>query len=396
MTEQELTAFVEKTAGAVVASALERVIEKRRDLAPRETLRPDPKAFDKSLTLGYMSIALAAAKGRMSDAADYALKNFSGEVGEEIHKALTAGSLSDGGAFINPEHSQSVIDVLTPQTVVRKRIKMSVDVSSGMMDMPRVTADAAVSWGGEIAEIRESQPGTDQLVMRPFEEKVMVPFSNTFLRRGGPRVAEVVRNSTLRAMRIGEDVVFLTSPGTEHRPKGLQYWANATTNRVAAQAFTGTDAAKLLAVTQDLGKLIQLLEQANVPMTGAAWALSPRSKNYLMTARDGNGNFAFRPEMLTGQLWTLPFDVTTSVPNTLGTGADESLVFLTDYDEFMLGQGSSLQVDMSDQGTIIDVDGNVISLYQRNMSALRVINQVDLKPQHAEATCHLTGVKWST
>lgn len=395
MTREELLSLIRNTAGETVSKALERVHERRADLGVTQIVQTAPaEAKNAPPLLGWIACALASSKGDRAKAIELVEKTFPAHIKEAISKALVTGELTEGGAFFSPEHSQQIVDLLTPRTVVRRHVAATVDVSAGAVEMARITADASVSWGGEISEIRESQPTTDQLTLRPFQEKVMVPFSNTFLRRGGPTVAALVQRSTLRSMAIGEDVAFITSPGSENRPKGLQYWAPAV-NRIPAQAFTGTDPEKLAKVTQDLGKLLLALEQANVPMTAAFWAFSPRSKNYLFTARTSLGVFAFNDEMKNGVLWGIPFEVTTSIPNNQGSGADESRVYLTDGDEFMLGQGAAIQVDISDQGTIIDADGNVISLYQRNMSALRVILEVDLKPQHAEATAHLTGVKWA-
>lgn len=414
MTRAELVSIIRETAGEDIAKMAERIHERRADethgATDRELEDPQPAAQPRALVralppgairwFGALAHGVLMGKGDTVKTLAFVKQNYGRTPGlvEDIEKALVAGELVNGGAFIAPEHSDQVIDLLRARTVVRQHIPNTMDVSSGSLDMPRITADATTSWGGEIEEIRESQPSTDQLVMRPYQHKVLVPFSNTFLRRGGPRVADLVRNSTLRSMAIGEDRVFLTSPGSEHRPKGLQYWAPAA-NRISAQAFTGTNADKLTNATEDLGALLNALEQANVPMTGAFWWMSPRTKNYLFTVRDGNGNFVFNQEMNTGRLWGFPFEVTTSVPNTLGstgTGTGtSSLLGLTDGDEFMLGQGQSLQVDMTTEGTIIDVDGNVLSLFQRNMSALRVINEVDLKPQHEAATAHLVGVDWT-
>jgi HK97 family phage major capsid protein len=405
MNTKELTDLVRNTAGEVVAEALKTMHERRADLGVSEKAaqlagNEVDRAYEaeqRGLMLGYIAIALQGAKGSKDIAIDNVKKAGSmipDNQKDFVTKALESGVADAGGVFFAPEQSQQVIDLLAPMTVVRRRVKATIDISAGQVDMPRVTADAAVSWGGEVEEIRDSQPSTDQIIMRAHQEKALVPFSNTFLRRGGPRVAQIVRNSTLRALAIGEDSVFLTSPGSAHRPKGLQYWTPSA-NRLASTTFTGTDAQKLAEVTGDLGRLLLAMENGNVPMTGGAWAMSPRTKIYLFTARDGNGNQVFAPEMSKGTLWGFPFDSSTQIPSTLGTGADESLIFLYDGDELMLGQGAQIQVDMTDQGTIVQSDGSVFSLYQRNASALRVINEVDLVPQHREAIAHLTGVKWA-
>jgi HK97 family phage major capsid protein len=411
MTLEQLEAFVNEKAGAKVAAALSEAHAAKEAAGATQVLQrinvegasgayndmAGIRANDASLAkerraiaLGGALIYLANSKMDLEKAVKLAEK---AKEGESVVKILTAGEAINGGVLIAPEHSNELIDLLAPRTVVRRHVSDVQDVSSGSLDIPRLTADASTSWGGEIEEIREGQPTFDQLVMRPHQQKVLVPLSNTMLRRGGPRVATIVRNSTLRAMALGEDKAFLTSPGSEHRPKGLKFWA-PTQNRLVAQAFTGTAADKLQKVTDDLGRLVLTLQEQNVPMTNPVWLMSPRSKMYLMTARDGNGNLLYYNELQRNLLWGFPVETSTHIVSNEGTGADESTVYLFDADEFMLGQGLSLQVDLSTEGTFIDVDGNVVSAFQRNLTLLRVINEVDFKPKHAEAVAYLTSVTW--
>jgi HK97 family phage major capsid protein len=406
MTRDELKNHIESTVGTAVSAALARIEERRVAAGTTTTERIDiegmsgQRANDASLAterraiaLGGALVCLSAAKMDKDKALAIAIKN---KESDAVQKILTAGEAINGGVLIAPEHSSELIDLLAPRTVIRRHIGDVQDVSSGSLDIPRLTADAATSWGGEIEEIREGQPTFDQLVMRPHQQKVLVPLSNTMLRRGGPRVATIVRNSTLRSMALGEDRAFISSPGSEHRPKGLKYWA-PTQNRLVAQAFTGTAAEKLQKVTDDLGRLVLTLEEQNVPMTDPVWLMAPRTKMYLNTARDGNGNLLYYNE-LSGRnptLWGWPVETSTHIARNEGVGLDESTVYLFDADEFMLGQGFSLQVDMSSEGTFVDVDGNIVSAFQRNLTLLRVINEVDFKPKHAEAVAYLTAVKWS-
>jgi HK97 family phage major capsid protein len=208
------------------------------------------------------------------------------------------------------------------------------------------------------------------------------------LRRGGERVASTVRNDTLRQMGLAEDQVLLRSPGTVHRPKGLRYWANLA-NVIAATGGAPTVAG----VTQDLGRLMLLLEEANVPLTSPVWSMAPRSKNFLMTLRDGLGNYAF-PEIWQGKLFGWPVESTTHMPRNLGSGGNKSEIMLWDADEMALGQGPSLQVAISEEGTFVDASGKTISALQRNLSLLRVISEVDLVARHDLAIGVLTEVGW--
>lgn len=398
MTRQELMKTIEDTAGAVVAKAVERMQE-RTHVARQVIERPEEaggaRAFDRSLVgeqralaLGGAILCLAEAKGDLDKAVTIAKgKAWSGMPG--VEKVLTSGEATQGGVLIAPEHSQELIDLLAPRTVVRRHVSDVIDVSAGMVDMARMTSDASTSWGGEIEQIEEGEPSLDQLVMRPFQQKVLVPVSNTLLRRGGPRVSTMVRNSTLRAMAIGEDKVFLTSPGSEHRPKGLKFWAPSQNRLNAQQSFN------LTTVNEDLGSLVLVLEEANVPMTSPCWFIAPRTKQYLLQLQNSQGFYVFRDEMIKGTLWGIPYEATTNIVRNEGAGSNESTIYLADCDELMLGQGLNLQVDLSSEATFVDGDGNVVSAFQRNLTLLRVINEVDLKPKHQEAIALLDQVLWA-
>jgi HK97 family phage major capsid protein len=418
MTREDLQKMIAETCGTEVAKAIKAAHDRQESkenetgvtaASPRISMEKLAGETDASyearvdrtlhgegraIALGGALVCLAA--GKMDT--DKAIKVAEGlkahkSVIEPIVRILTAGEAVNGGVLIAPDHSDELIDLLAPRTVVRRHVRDVQDVSSGALEIPRLTADAATSWGGEIEEIRESQPTFGQMVMRPHQQKVLIPLSNTMLNRGGQRVATIVRNSSLRAMALGEDRAFISSPGSEHRPKGLRYWAPAQ-NRLAAQAFTGTAAQRLEKVTADLGRLVLTLEEQNVPLTSPVWLMAPRTRMYLMTARDGNGNLLFYDELLQGRLWGWPVETSTHIVRNEGTGADESTIYLFDADEMMLGQGQSLQVDMTTEGTFVDADGNVVSAFQRNLTLLRIINEVDFKPKHAEAVAYLSAVTW--
>lgn len=402
MTQAELVKLIEDTAGGQVAKALQTIQERQKDLAPRivgaredvegqngeAVINRSLAGVQKGIGIGGAILCLAEARGDLDRAITIAQKG--GWKGmPEVAKTLTAGEATQGGVLIAPEHSQELIDLLAPRTVVRRHVADVIDVGQGSVDMPRMTADASTSWGGEIEAVREGNPAFDQLVMREFQQKTLVPVSNTLIRRGGgDRVATMVRNSTLRAMALGEDVVFLTSPGSEHRPKGLRYWVPAS-NVVTAQSYSLTN------VNEDLGAVLLKLEEANVPMTSPVWFFAPRTKQALMTLQTTTGAYAFRDEMIRGTLWGFPFEATTHIVRNEGVASDESRIFLADTDELMLGQGVSLQIDLSSEATFVDADGNVVSAFQRNLTLLRVINGVDLKPKHVEAIAMIEAVKWA-
>jgi HK97 family phage major capsid protein len=207
------------------------------------------------------------------------------------------------------------------------------------------------------------------------------------MRRGGPRVQAIVRNDALRQMTIGEDSKFLRGDGTGSAPKGLRYWANAA-NVVASTGITNAT------ITPDLLGLITKLMQANVAMTKPWWTFSPRSLNALMGIQTTTGAFVYRDELSKGTLFGIPYEVSTQVPVNLGAGNVKSEVYLADGDELALGQGPQLQIALSEDATFVDAAGKTISAFQRDLTLLRVINEVDLVARHDLAIAILKDVAW--
>ncbi len=337
------------------------------------------------LCFGGLVASISKGKGNLNNAVAHAKEHFADM--PDVEKQLTAGNATEGGFLLSPTFSDQVIDLLTPMTVVRKRVHLVIDISSGTVYTPRLSSDVLITWGGEISKARASQVALDQISMRPFEPKVLVPFSNTLLARGGPRVASLVSNAVLRRMGIAEDQAFLTSKGTEHRPVGLRYQAPT------ANVFAANGTVNVKNTYADLGAAILKLQNADVPMTAPAWVFSPTHVNYLLTLLNTNGIPVFRDEMVSkGTVLGIPFDATTSIAYSASAGGD---VMLYDADEIAIGQGQGVQIAMSQDGTFVDGDGNTISAFQQNLSLMRVINQVDIKAQHTEAIAVVTGAKWT-
>src|SRR3546814_7122383 len=86
----------------------------------------------------------------------------------------------------------------------------------------------------------------------------------------------------------------------------------------------------------DLGKLRLAVLTANIPMTQCGYIMSPRTLLFLENLRDGNGNKAF-PEVAEGRLGIYPIGVTTSVPDNLGAGTNESEIYFGDFAQFQIG-----------------------------------------------------------
>ncbi len=391
-TPEQLLAHIKDICGNIVAEKLQPLQETVKSHGTWLTNRDGMSGAaiertleQKGLTVGGIIAAVAGAKAMDMKPIEWA-KSVAKD--ETLVKALEASTGSGGGFLVTPEVSADFIDLLTPRAVVRSFGSPVIPMSSGTITIPKLNAAAAAYYIGENKDAVKSQQsfGVKKLTARKLA--VLVPISNDLLRRGGPKVSALVRNDALRSAALKEDVTFIRSQGTEFTPKGLRYLA------AAANVLTANGTVNLANVTADLGNLILQLEESNVAFTNPGWILSPRDAMYLMTVRDGLGNYAFRGEMMTGKLWGYPFKKTTQIPRNLGSGGNESEVYLADFDDVAIGQTVGLEVAVSVEASYKDENGDLVSAFSLDQTVMRLIMEHDLGLRHDESVAILTGTKW--
>lgn len=407
-TPEQLATHIKEICGPVVAAALEPLNKRVTDYGnwidglksggvPHQVaMTAEQRIENKGLVFGGILASLAASKCDL----DKAVVHAKGIVGKSrndeekalngsVVKALEASTGAAGGFLIAPEQSEDFIDLLTPRAIVRSFGTPVVNMDTGTMQISKLNAASTAYYIGENRDATASQQdfGMKRLTARKLA--VLVPISNDLIRRGGSKVNVIVRNDCLRSASLKEDVTFIRSLGTEFTPKGLRYLA------AAANVLVANGTVNLANVTLDLGRLVLALEEANVVFANPGWMMAPRTKQYLMTVRDGLGNYAFRAEMLTGRLWGYPFKVTTQIPKNLG-GGDESELYLVDFDDIIIGQTLAVEVAMSTEASYIDpTDGQLKSAFSQDQTLLRVLMEHDLQARYDQSIAVLTEVTWA-
>lgn len=395
-TPEKMASFIQEQCGKKVAELLEPLqrqvtdygtwINGNKGAGPH--VDPLGPHSEKGLVFAGVVAALAAGKGDLDKSVEM-LKKLKDPRQADVQKALEASTATAGGVLVQEQISSDFIDLLTPRAVVRSFGTVVVPMDSGGMSVPKLTAASSAYYIGESMDPTPSQQSFGMKRLTARKLAVMIAVSNDLLRRGGPRVAAIVRNDALRSAGLKEDVSFIRSPGTEFTPKGLRYQA-AASNIIAA---TG-GSYDLDSITADLGNLILALENANVFFSNPGWIFSPTTAMALMTVRDGLGQYAFRAEMMTGKFWGWPFKKTTQVPANLGNDGDESEVYIADFDEIIIGDTLKLEVALSQDATIRDGNGNLQSLFGQDQTGMRVLTEHDMVARHDEAIGVLTGVPW--
>ena len=313
------------------------------------------------------------------------------DLADAMTKGMLAGSPTAGGFLVPEQFSTDVIELLRPQSVIRRLGPVTVQMPNGNLSIPKITSGATGYYVGEAANITPSQLVTGQVKLSFKKLAAIVPVSNDLLRYSSPGADAIIRDDAVRAIAQAENSNFIRGDGTGGGPRGLRYWINASNQ------IKGVTAVALATVVSDLGKCVQALMANNIPFTRPAWIISPRSYIYLTTVQtsSGSGVFVFREEMMGGKLWGWPFAVSTGVPETLTDGGStlESEVYFGDYADLILGESMTMSVDASGEAAYYD-GSSVVASFSRDETVVRVITEHDLGLRRDVAFAVLYGIRW--
>lgn len=412
MTKEELIATIKATAGTMVADAVREYDEKtvqplraqrgdalERLLGRAEEKAPETPFAEKGLAFARCVRATAAAKmnGTGAEGAIQILRRWGNDDLAEKWtdartKALAAGDATAGGFLVPTQFSQEVIEFLRAQSVVRRLNTRVISVPTGTLKVPKLTGGATAYYVGENTNATKSEQTTGQLTLSFKKLITLVPMSNDLLRYSSPGADAIVRDDVVNAMRVREDSAFIRDSGTDSTPKGLRYWVNS------ANVYQANGTVSVANVYSDLGRLIQALLEANMPMISPAWIFAPRIEIFLKTLINTQGFKVFGEEMAAGKLMGFPYATTTNVPTNLdfsGAGSnDESEIYLTDFSQAIIGESMNLLVDASQEAAYHD-GTSVQAAFSQDQTVVRAISEHDFGMRHDKAIAILTAVDWA-
>ena len=307
-------------------------------------------------------------------------------------KAMTAGDTTAGGFLVPEQYSQDLINVLRSATVVRSLGAPTLPLPVGTIKLPKITTGSTASYVGESTNAPKSQLSTGQITLTFKKLMALVPVSNDLLRYSSPGADMIVRTDLTRSFSVKEDATFIRANGTDASPKGMRFWA-PNSNILTANASVS-----IQNVASDLGRLMQQLMAADIPMVKPVWIMNPRVRNFLVTMVTTTGNFIYKDEMAQGTLWGYPFGVTTGVPANLDfTGAatnDESEIYFVDISQAIIGEAQNIMIDASGEAAYND-GSSVQSAWSRDETTVRAIAEHDFAMRYDGAVAVLAGVDWA-
>lgn len=333
-----------------------------------------------------ITMSLAACNMDQRAAADHAEQLWGTETGQIVANQEQSTNVK-GGFLVNTAYSADFVDLLRPRVVVRRLGARSIPMPDGNLSMRKKTQGTTAGYVGE----RTPAPTTDvQVGMMSMSAKTLralVPITNQLIRRASMGVVQMVRDDLLEGVAVKEDAVFIRNTGDALTPNGIAALMPAG-NKLAITA-----GATLVTVTADLMKVRLKVINANVPMISCGWIMSPRSKMFLETLRDGNGNLAFAEVGASGTLYGYPIGMTTSVPDNLGAGTNESEIYFGDFSQMLIGDTEAVTIASSDTAAYDDA-GTIRSAFSNDETVVRLIAEHDTGTRYAVAFAMLTGVTW--
>ncbi len=404
--QEQTVPLIKQHVEGAVATLVEDAIAKRVDALKQPVGDPlaavvnpvQPITREKGITFARVLRALARAKfeGNGADAAPAYLKAWGdGDLADQIiehrRKAMAAGVATSGGYLVPQQYANEVIDLLRARTVVRRLGAPTLQMATGTFSIPKITQGSTGYYIGENTNITKSELKTGNVTLTFKKLAALVPVSNDLLRYSQPSADTIIRNDVVRALQVREDQAFIRDDGTAGTPKGLRYAVDQANNLIMVTA----GGVSLANATTDLGRLILLLQNANIPLSRPGWILAPRSVHYLMTVQNTSGFFVYRDEMLRGTLWGFPFATTTTIPLTLtdNGGTDESEVYFGDFDEAIIGESANLIIDASQEAAYYD-GSSVVAAYSQDQTVVRAIMEHDFALRRDTSFGVLQGVRW--
>jgi HK97 family phage major capsid protein len=344
--------------------------------------------LEPGVMMGRIATSLAATVGQDQRAtAAHAAAIFGNETGQIVAN-MEQSTNTKGGYLVDTAYSRDFIELLRPRVVIRQLGARSVPMPDGNLTMRKKTSGTSASYVGERVPAPTTGLTVGQLSMTAKTLMALVPITNRLIRRASFGVDALVRDDLLESTAVKEDQQFLRGVASATAPSGFRYLIHGD------NVLTMTANPSLVTVTSDLARLTLAVQNSNVPMTKCGWIMSPRVKEFLANLRDGNGNIVYPSIEASGTLKGYPIGVTTSVPDNLGAGTNESELYFGDFSQFLIGDTYQVTLAASTEAAYED-NGTMRSAFSNDETVIRLIEEHDTQIRHDKAGSVLTGVTWA-
>lgn len=287
-------------------------------------------------------------------------------------KALSEGTAGDGGFLVPAEFRAVVIEKLLKEAVIRPRATI-IPLNRDKMEIPSEATSVTTYWKAENSPLTESNPTFDQIVLDTNKLTGLSKMSRELFADSAVNLMDYLTTLWGKKFAQAEDTAFMAGAGTTE-PTGIRTYTFTQTTPQAGASLVGDDLIDLfyLLPSQYRRNSVWLMNNSIIASVRKLIDLQGR---YLWT--DGLGD---APATILGR----PVLEQNDIPTNLGTGLDESEIYLGDLSYYMIGDREQMGVETTTQGA---------GAFENHQVAMKMWERLDGQLALTEGFAQLTAVK---
>lgn len=287
-------------------------------------------------------------------------------------KAMASTPASAGGVLIPAVLGARVIDLARNVAVLTRAGAQVVPMTSNNLKLARQTADAAVGWYGEGADISETDATFDSVDFATKKMACLVRVSNELI-EDAANFETVLEAAIAAAMAAELDRAGIEGTGASNQPKGIINWA-------------GINAVSAIGTPTNYDKFLDgLFAVRSQNFTPNAMVAATRTYQRLGKLKTGITNDN-TPLPIPADFAALQKFETNAIPINLGAGTNESYAVIGQFNELLIGLRTEIMLEVSrEAGTAFGKDQTLIRARWRG----------DVQLAHPKAFAHLSGITGS-
>ena len=269
---------------------------------------------------------------------------------------------------------------------------------NGLWEADKITGNPSVTWlGGEF--VAPPLTGMTAERVREVARKLgaVIPATHEAMNRSQLGDMQRLQRELLNATSRERDTTLLLSDGSEpSAPVGIR---GLSTTSIPAGPYNAADSPeqKLQNILRDIRSVTGQMNDVFSNMTNPVCVMSDRDNTFVNTFRTtGAVTNPLGAQDIRASLGSFNHFGTTKIPTTLGGGGDESYVMFLDAADFVYLENTQngVRIKMTEDASLEDGSGNMVSLWQRDAGAVMVTVECGLTQTHTSTGIILTGVKW--
>lgn len=291
----------------------------------------DPKTGEKIRVLG-KDEKLSTGSGKDFNIAKAIRAMVTGDYSSAENEAR-AMDLSGNIAVVPTPVSQRLVDKMRDKLVLNRLGMQTVPMTSSTLTFAKVDTDPVAQFRAEGAEINQTSVGISGITLTAQSLAAGTSLTSE-LAEDSPNAEDIIMDTLAAVMAQRVDAAGLLGSGVAPIPQGI-FGATGVTDTALAAAPS----------YDDFSNLFYRLKAANEAPNGLV--VSPRTMQGLDQLKNLNDDYLAPPES-----WAkFAKEATNAVPNDQGTGSDESLAIMGNFEQLFMGMRQNLKMEVSRQAS---------------------------------------------